>query len=61
MIRVRDRVRENLVRLFLLAVLLALLALGSLHVTRNAALFASDMPGVAIACTGGSQGSCGGG
>jgi hypothetical protein len=54
-------VRENLVRLFLLAFLLALLALSSLHITRTATFFASEAPAAMIACTGGSQGGCGGG
>jgi len=61
MIRVQDRVRENLVRLFLLASLLALLLLGTLQVVSGTALFAGEAPAVAIACNGGSQTGCGGG
>jgi hypothetical protein len=54
------RVRESLVRLFLLASLLALLALGSFHITSRASVAGAGAT-AAIACTGGSQGGCGGG
>jgi hypothetical protein len=61
MIRVRDRVRENLVRLFLLVFLLALLALSTFHVASHTAFVVGDAPAVAITCNGGSQSGCGGG
>lgn len=53
------RVRQNLVRSFLLASLLALLALSPLHITRT--LFAGGGPVVATDCNGGSQCGNGGG